>query len=632
MKQLALYLVLSFVGGAVLLAQTFQNVAGDVGLQLDHTVAGICGPPLSPGSAWADYDADGDVDVMVTNHGASNRLYQNQGDTTLDGLPDFLDVALAAGVDAPTEISISAVFIDYDNDGDQDLFVTNWGGNQLFENQLIESGSATFTDVTATAGLADTGRAITTAWGDFDNDGFLDVYLAKHRECPDPENSADVLFHANGDGTFTDVTSWLCDGCDEIGFGLSFAPSWLDYDNDGDLDLYVVHDAIMAFNSENRLWQNQGPDLQNPGQWLFEDVSAAAGADIRLNGMGQGVGDIDNDGFLDLAMSNIGSNVLLHNQQDGTFADISASAGIERTSVPDGGISITWGTVFFDYDNDGRLDLYFVAGNIQDNPTPIQKNAFFRNNGDLTFTDLSASVGLDSPSRGRNVSTVDFDGDGWVDVFDGNFGYPPALYHNDSAALGATNSYLQFTVEGTVDNRDAIGTRLWASVAGVTQLREINSGPSHGGGDSRVAHFGLRGANRANVSVKWPNGAEQDLGEFTANQRVHVVQNLVLGAPSPGVAGGLNDLQITGSDPGREVVLTMGTRPGTKTIGQCPGVLLDIENARRVDKELSDAIGVAGLQSTVPGRFAGRTLRFQAWEIGTCRVSNVVTFTFPAAP
>jgi hypothetical protein len=618
------------VAGSPVYAQTYQEVASLVGLQLDHTVADICNPPLSAGSAWGDYDNDDDVDLMVTGHGASSRLYQNQGDTDFDGLPDFIDVAVAAGVDAPAEISISAVFIDYDNDGDQDLYVSNWGGNQLFENQLIESGSAVFTDVTATAGLADEGRAITTAWADFDNDGFLDVYLAKHRECGDNENSGDRLYRANGDGTFANVTAWLCDGCDEIETSLSFAPAWLDYDNDGDLDLYVVNDAIQAFNAANQLWQNQGPDDQNPGQWKFENVTVAAGADIRLNGMGQGVGDIDNDGFLDIAMSNVGANVLLHNQGDGTFADITQSAGVDRAQVPDGsGVSTTWGTVFFDYNNDGRIDLYFTAGNIADNPTPVQTNAMFRNDGGLSFTDVSDETGLNSSLRGRNVSTVDFDADGWIDVFDGNFAYAPALYHNDSAALGLQDNWLQITVEGTVDNRDAIGTRIWATTpAPATQTREINTGPTHGGGDERVAHFGLRQANRASVKVRWPNGAEQELGNFDANQRVHIVQNLLLGDVDPDTT----TLQITGADPGDSVVLGMGLQAGSRPVPGCPGVTLDITNARRVDTETADGIGVATLTSPTPQSLAGRTVLYQAFESNSCRTSNVVEFTFPVVP
>ncbi len=630
MKRLSCCAVVLLLCSSVVSAQTFQDVGVDVGLTQDHTVAPICVPPLSAGSAWADYDGDDDVDLMVTNHGGANRLYQNQGDTDFDGLPDFLDVAVAAGVDAPTEVSMSTVFIDYDNDGDQDLFVSNWGGNQLFQNQLVESGSATFTDVSVTAGLADEGRTITSAWGDFDNDGNLDVYLAKHRECAGFENSADRLFQSNGDGTFSDVTTFLCDGCDEIEFGLGFGPAWLDYDNDGDLDLYVVHDAIQEFNSANQLWENQGPDAENAGVWNFANVTVASGTDIRLNGMGLGVGDIDNDGNLDLAMSNIGENVLLHNQGDGTYSDISASAGIERPTLPGGEPAITWGTIFFDYDNDGRLDLYLVAGNIADLAEPDQTNVFFRNNGDLTFTDMSVATGLNSPLRGRNVTTVDFDEDGWVDVFDGNFGYAPGLYHNDSAALGASNNWLQVTVEGTVDNRDGIGTRIWAAVpSGVEQLREITSGPSHGGGEERVAHFGLRNSNRADLRVRWPNGAEQDLGRFDGGQRVHVSQDLVIEALSPGVIGA-NDLTISGADPGRDVVLTMGLQPGSKTIGQCPGVLLDIQNARRADRATSDSIGVATATANLPALVAGRTVLFQAWEIGTCRVSEVFEYTFPA--
>jgi hypothetical protein len=241
--------------------------------------------------------------------------------------------------------------------------------------------------------------------------------------------------------------------------------------------------------------------------------------------MGLGVGDYNNDGWLDMAFSNIGPNYLLRNQGDGTFADDSATAGIQRKFVSEGSKSITWGTVFFDHDNDGLLDLLFVAGDMGDAPL-TQPDAFFGNNGDGTFTDISDSSGLDHLGNGRNASMVDLDGDGFVDVFIGNFGEAPLLMHNLSRKLGSTNHWLTVTVEGTVSNRDGIGTRLTLTTPdGVTQIREINSGPTYGGGDYRAAYFGLGDNTVGQLTVRWPNGVVRNLGLVTADQELHLVES-----------------------------------------------------------------------------------------------------------
>ncbi len=506
---------------------SYVDVAEQVGLDLSHDIGAICDPPIGVGGAWADYDEDDDLDLFVSNRGGPNHLYRNEGDRDADGLPDFGDVAAQAGVDAPALASMGATFVDYDNDGDQDLYVTNWDGNSLYQNQLSESGSPVFVDVAAQAGVDDSGRAITAAWGDFDQNGYLDLYLAKHIRCaedPDPQ-SQDHLYSNNGDGSFTDVTGWLCPGgivpCDQVS-GLGFSPVWLDYDNDGDLDLYLANDDFVEVPGHypNVLWRNDGPDAF--GGWRFVDVSAFSGAGLSANAMGLGVGDYNNDGWLDLAFSNLGPNNLLRNNRDGTFADVSAAAGIQREFLPGGETSITWGTAFFDGDNDGWLDLYFVAGDIHE---PLgQPNAFFSNNRDGTFTDLSSGSGLDDPSRGRHASLADFDGDGFVDVFVGNYGEPPALYHSQ----GNANRWLAVTVEGTVSNRDGIGARLWLTTPdGMIQTREISTGPTHGGGDHRATYFGLAQHTSGNLQVRWPSGFVQNIGDVAADQQLHLIEPAV---------------------------------------------------------------------------------------------------------
>ena len=506
---------------------TFVDVSTQVGINFSNQVPSSCLLPFSTGSAWADYDNDGDVDLYITNQGGNNALYRNDGDTNSDGLPDFTDVAAAAGVTVSDGVSIASVFIDYDNDNDNDLYVTNWDddgvgtaftGNILFQNRLTETGSATFLDVTASAGagLDDGGVGNRSAWGDFDNDGFLDMYLTNHGDpesCPvDPDNQ-DHLFHNDGDGTFTEVTEYVCNGsatCAEVE-GLGFSPGWVDFDNDGDLDLYLVNDILTGSFHENVLWRNDGSD--GSGGWTFTDITAAAGADLTINGMGLGVGDYDNDGWLDFAMSDGGPAELLRNLGNGTFADTAVSSGVNGATSG----SITWGTVFFDHDNDGWLDLYFAAGGLG---SPGLPNIFLGNNQDGTFVDLSSSSGLDHGQSGKNVSIVDFDNDGFVDVLVNSYDGQVALYHNQ----GNANNWLTVTVEGSTSNADAIGTRLELTANGITQIREINDGPSHGGGDYKMAHFGLDDASSGTLTVRWPNGVTENLGTVSANQKLHLAE------------------------------------------------------------------------------------------------------------
>jgi len=507
----------------------FDEVTTQLGMNMPHNAGVTCNPPIGSGSAWGDYDNDGDVDLFATNRGGANYLYRNDGDTNSDGLPDFTNVAAALGIEDAALGSLGATFIDYDNDGDQDLYVTAWGNpignNKLYENQLVETGSVAFTDVTGVAGIQGTGRTIMGAWGDFDQDGFLDLYIAKHMVCSaDFTNNEDQLFRNNGDGTFSDVTDYLCGGassCAEL-VATGFAPGWFDFDNDGDLDLYQVNDRLNGDVHENVLWRNDGPG--GPG-WIFTDVSLATDTNIGLNGMGLGIGDYNNDGWFDLAFSNLGPARLLENQS-GVFADISTSSGINAATTG----TTTWGTVFFDHDNDMWLDLFYVNGDIFSTGLS-DSNIFMHNNGDGTFTDISASSGLNDSGRGRSGSIGDIDGDGFVDLVVGNYDEEYLVFHNrgDNGA-----NWLTVTVEGTVSNRDGIGTRLTLTADGVTQMREITSGPTHGGGDQKAAFFGLGTASSGTLTVRWPNGVVENLGTVSANQQLHLVEPGGGPTPTPG--------------------------------------------------------------------------------------------------
>jgi hypothetical protein len=516
---------------------TFSNVIEETGINFVHQLDGTCpGPPVNSGSAWADYDLDGDMDIFITNHGGPSGFFRNDGDTNGDGMTDFTDVAPELGVDEAGQITIAACFADYDNDGDHDLYVMHWGGNTLYQNRLVETGSVEFLDVTAFAGVGDADRALTAAWADYDQDGWLDLYVAKHYDClPNTRESRDVLYKNNGDGTFTEVSHYLCsDGsltCEQLNNSHAFTAGWSDLDNDNDLDLYVASDVI-ANGWPNILWRNDGPD--GSGGWIFTDISAESGTDYSINCMGLGIGDYDNDGYLDLAFSHALGGFLLRNNGDMTFTDVSEEAGVRGLYTPNGDPAVTWGTVFFDYDNDQWKDLFYVRGMISALPT-LQPDFLAKNNHDGTFTDVSVEAGINDDRRGRSASICDFDEDGFVDLFVGNYGWPCDLFHNDSRALGNTNHWLKVTAQGSADpvlypggtNRDGIGARFYLTTTdGITQMWDITSGPTVGGGDDKAAYFGLGSHMTGNLSVRWPTGVVEDLGTVNADQHIHVVETI----------------------------------------------------------------------------------------------------------
>ncbi len=499
---------------------TYQDVAGIAGLTLSHSAGGECVPPIGIGAAWADVDNDGDQDLYTSDRAGNNHLYINEGDTSGDGTPDFTDMAASLGIDHAGLDSWAVAFADVDNDGDQDLYVSDETGNVLWENQFANNGGTlAFVDVTAAAGAGDDGRAETITFGDFDRDGWLDFYIAKHMHCGG--TNTDRLFHGDGDGTFTDWTTYLCDEgdpatCDDVN-GLGFAAAFLDVDQDGDDDIYVVNDNIDGVNQPNKMFRNDGSN--GSGGWTFTEVGQTDGSGLSVNGMGLGWGDYNNDGWLDLAFSDAAPGHLLENDGDGTYTDVSVSSDVQAETSG----AIGWGTAFYDYNNDGWQDLLFAHGGIHD-VSQDYPNALLENDKDDTFTNVSAATGMDDVRRGRGIALADFNDDGWVDVFLSNYDDAPILMQNMSAENGATNGYLTVTVEGTESNRDGLGTEVVLTTSAGTQRQVITSGPNHGGGTQKAAFFGMGGDATATLMVYWPNGQVQDLGSVGADQALHLVE------------------------------------------------------------------------------------------------------------
>ena len=321
----------------------FVDVSDAAGIDFVHDELTWLAVPQGGGIVAFDYDGDGNADAFIANSNGPNVLYRNNGDGT------FTDVAAEAGVADADGRGNGGCSADYDNDADADLYITNYGKSRLFENRgdgaFVEASASTGVEE-AYAGLRSTG----CAWGDYDGDGAPDLVVVRHMYehrsdlLEDPNYMVVglgglILYHNDGDGAFTNVTAMLGDltppvegvpGVDEVKvgnlWGAGFQPGWVDYDNDGDVDLYVVNDFGQALHP-NVLWRNDGPAPD--GSWTFVDASIGSGADVEIYGMSMSVGDYDQDGFFDIFITDIRGNVLLRNDGNGrTFTDLAEEAGV----------------------------------------------------------------------------------------------------------------------------------------------------------------------------------------------------------------------------------------------------------------------------------------------------------------
>ena len=530
----------------------FEEVGEQAGVEFMHYRDILDIIPLSAGVVVFDYNGDGWQDAYITDlpdiaglapqDDHENALFRNNGDGT------FTDVAAEAGVTDAAAKGNGGCAADYDNDGDRDLFVASWGASKLFRNE----SDGTFADVAETAGLSDpdgTYRSMGCAWGDYDRDGWLDFIVVRHIDESNPDAFTQrvyyldvrplALFHNDGDGTFTEVTHLLGatpQPTREAGafgrtWGAGFQPAWVDFDNDGDLDLYVVND-FGEYVHPNVLWRNDGPLAGGSGEgteWGFTDISQESDAGTAMFGMGLAVADYNSDGFLDLFVTNIGDNVLLTNDDGAGFRNDAAGLGLGYGEFRRQQ-RVTWGTVFFDYDNDGYEDLYVASGYLDtdDINRREQPNLLFRNNGEGGFDDVSGISGAADWGTGRGVAYTDFDGDGCLDVFLVNMGRsaargePARLYHN---RCDWDNNWLIVRTVGTASNRDGIGARVELTANGRTQIREVTAGASNSSQNMLPVHFGLGDADTADeLTIRWPSGAVQTLEDVAPNQVLTVTE------------------------------------------------------------------------------------------------------------
>ena len=531
-------------------AAIFSDVTAAAGIRFRHN-SGAFGRKYLPetmgaGVAFIDADGDGFPDLFFVNStswpghkGPSSRhaLYRNNHDGT------FADVTAPSGLGVEM-YGLGVAAGDYDNDGRTDLFVTGLNGNRLFHN----AGGGRFVDVTARAGVASPGFSTSAAWLDYDRDGRLDLFVAnyvdwsiasdlvctldgKTKSYCTPESykgRSPVLFHNRGDGTFEDVTraAGLYDPSSKaLGVAL------IDYDGDGWIDLVVANDT-----QPNRLYRNRR-------NGTFADVGTTAGiafneAGVARAGMGVDAADYDGSGRAGIVIGNFANEMmaLYAAGANGLFVDEAPRSAIGRSSL----LTLTFGCFFFDYDLDGRLDVFAANGHVADDIERVQKRVtyaqpphLFHNQGRGRFEEVTAAAGaaFAQPMVARGAAYADIDLDGDLDLAVTTNNGPAKLFRNDVAG----NHALRVSLAGRESNRDAIGARVAVTLPdGTSQWRMVKSGSSYLSQSELPLTFGLGSATGVRaIEVTWPNGRAEKLPGVDGDQRIRIEEGRGIVERSP---------------------------------------------------------------------------------------------------
>lgn len=511
----------------------------------------------STGPTFADYDNDGDLDIYVPAEalaeGINNRLWEN------DGTGVFRDVALARGVDNDGSYSRGASWGDFDNDGDQDLAVSNMPPGQdrrnhvpttVYKNLLVETGRPDFENITRTAGImrkdneedtriggvGNTGAGL--AWADYDNDGDLDLFW----KCADYDVE-NALFRNNGDGSFTDVTeeSGVAIQGKVLEANSQGAPNWTDINDDGWVDLLITNEGdenVLLLNNKDGTFKDITKNRGGPNGFAFLNPGNANGACV---------GDIDNDGDLDFYLPTADqANRLIVSKfsdtGDVTFDDITLSSGT-------GDAGGARGCTMADFDNDGWLDIYVNNGGLSNvlindvigqMPSFVQfyiawepaHNKLFRNNRDLTFSDVTEGSGAEGFGIGSGVGAADINNDGFTDLFVTN-----RTYYSDGKRVNIPqqnhlfinkpngNKWLKVALAGSRSNRNGYGAKVRVVAGDLVQIREHTSAHGYNSTNDPDLIFGLGSEKTVDhVEVTWPSGTVQKLTNVTAGQTIRVVE------------------------------------------------------------------------------------------------------------
>jgi enediyne biosynthesis protein E4 len=529
-------------------SRVFSDATAAAGIRFKHE-NGAFGKKYLPetmgsGGAFLDADGDGWLDILLINSKtwpgrpasrARHALYRNNKDGS------FSDVTAASGLGVEM-YGMGATAADYDNDGHVDVYITGLDGNRLFRG----AGGGKFVDVTARAGVGASGFSTTAVWFDYDRDSRLDLFVARYvdwsiakdlfctldgktKSYCTPESykgQSPILYRNRGDGTFEDVTqrAGLHDPASKaLGVAL------IDYDTDGHVDLFVANDT-----QPNRLYRNRGDGT-------FVDVGTTAGvafneAGVARAGMGVDAADVDGSGRPSLVIGNFSNEMisLYRNEGNGLFIDDAPTSTVGRGSL----LTLAFGCFFFDYDLDGRLDIFAANGHVADDISRVQPRVtyaqpphLFRQTGSMRFDDVAASVGLSKPMVARGAAYGDYDGDGDLDVLVTTNNGPARLLRND----GAESRSVRLVLRGTASNRDAIGARVTAQVTPTTrQVQMVKTGSSYLSQNELTLTFGLGTApSTMKIEVAWPSGRVERLPGVPAGQTVSIEEGRGIVSSAP---------------------------------------------------------------------------------------------------
>lgn len=491
---------------------------------------------MGGGGGFFDYNGDGLLDIYLICYSQApqpagagklhDALYRNNGDGT------FTDVTDRAGI-ANSMQGMGMAVGDYDNDGWPDIYITGFGGSKLYRN----SGKGTFTDVTTQAGVNNTLWGTSAAFFDYDNDSFLDLFVCNYLTYDEKnlpctfydgkpycsiknfKGSASRLFHNNGNGTFTDVSE-KSGIANSKGKGLGVVA--LDYDNDGRLDLFQANDATANFL------------FHNNGDGKFSEVALEAGVAFDPNGgarggMGADAEDLDGDGFLEIFVANFSgeTNALFHNDREGLFTETTNKLGLGAVSLPMSG----FGSRFFDYNNDGLVDLFVHNGHPFEQinklfpETTYREQPFLFENTGKGFRDVAAEHGtaLKKFYAGRGLAVGDIDNDGDSDLLLMNVGEPPRLLRNDG---GNGRHWLGISLVGSKSNRDAVGAKVTVTAGAHRRIKQRLGGTSYCSASDPRLLFGLGTITKIDeVEVRWPSGQVTTVKNIPANQYLTIKES-----------------------------------------------------------------------------------------------------------
>jgi len=510
----------------------FQEIAGAAGLDFTHSIGeeelNNIIESDGGGAVFLDYDQDGFIDIYACSGSwvegliktekpdvlPGNHLYRNMGNGT------FQDVTKKAGVGGPW-YSMGASAADINNDGYPDLFVSNYGPNVLLRN----NGNGTFTDITKRAGVAGGDEcSIGATWLDFDNDGFLDVYVGnfltfdpdyKYYYAPDGfpgpmayDAQPDYLYRNNGDGTFEDVTARM--GIVDID-GRAMGVGSADYDADGWVDIYVAND-----HTHNYLWHNvEGKRFEDRGIMSGTAFSQAGEATVSMS---VDYADYNFDGLLDMFVSDDTYCALYENLGNGVFADRGIQSNISMAAAQ----FVGWSSSFIDYDNDTDVDIFKTNGALKH--LYGQEDQLFQNEGDGTFRDVSLELGeyFHQELVGRGACIGDYDNDGDLDIFIVNLNDKAVFLRNNKGNL---NNWIILKLTGTTSNRDGIGARVKVTAGGKTQTAQKKSTTGYLSQNDPRMHFGLAQSSKVDkIEIVWPSGKRQILENLDTNQILEIIE------------------------------------------------------------------------------------------------------------